>query len=392
MTADGTQLIVNKKGKTEVEFYDLKTRKLLRTITTNHTGGHVAISPDGRFLVSGGQSAEFQVWDLKDNSLLNDRFVGHSDRVHSIQFSSDGKRVMTGSEDGTVRLWNAESGKQLSRFSHDASVNDALLIDDQNVIVSSSYDDTIRVWDIQTDQERLKLKGHGNTGVRGVLEYDHRTNEILSFGGDRVLRSYQLTNGKSVAEIPIPFANEAPKGNGLRRRYIYRPRINSAAGFLLAAIETNLYIFNLKTGKQTEIHEFDRTSFVYRLLPETKQLLTVEPENVFRQPGTGRITIRDLESKEIEREVEIPAYAYKIAFSPDNSLLAISMGYQKENDRHWWVSIRSVDSLEEVARVERIPGQVMAMAFSHDNRRLATSQFYESNVILWNLEHFRIDK
>ena len=50
-----------------------------------------------------------RVWDAVTRELATDPFEGHTDQITSIAFSPDGKRVVSGSDDGTFRVWNVES-------------------------------------------------------------------------------------------------------------------------------------------------------------------------------------------------------------------------------------------------------------------------------------------
>lgn len=67
-----------------------------------------AYSPDGKHIVTCGGAGAF-LWDVETGEVVRE-FIGHTSPVNSVVFSSDGTRVLTGSSDGTVRLWDVSTG------------------------------------------------------------------------------------------------------------------------------------------------------------------------------------------------------------------------------------------------------------------------------------------
>jgi hypothetical protein len=73
----------------------------------------------------------------------------HSKSVQSAAFSGDGKRVVTASDDKTVRVWDAESGKQIAVLrGHDYLLSSAAFSGDGTWVVTASNDNTARIWDV----------------------------------------------------------------------------------------------------------------------------------------------------------------------------------------------------------------------------------------------------
>jgi len=88
--------------------------------------------------------------------------------VQSVSFSPDGKRIVSGSWDKTLKVWDAQTGQEtLTLKGHSNTVNSVSFSPDGKRIVSGSYDNTLKVWDAQTGQETLTIDGH-SLGVTSV--------------------------------------------------------------------------------------------------------------------------------------------------------------------------------------------------------------------------------
>ncbi|KAF8605753.1 WD40 repeat-like protein, partial [Ceratobasidium sp. AG-I] len=69
----------------------------------------IAFTLDGRYIVSGSDDATVRIWDTETGTAVAEPLKGHLYGVNSIALSSDGRLIATGSEDTTVRIWDMES-------------------------------------------------------------------------------------------------------------------------------------------------------------------------------------------------------------------------------------------------------------------------------------------
>jgi WD40 repeat protein len=69
-----------------------------------------AVSPDGRYIISGSYDHTLKLWDLETGKEVR-TFRGHSNWVTSVDFSPQGNVILSGSEDSTLKLWDMETGQ-----------------------------------------------------------------------------------------------------------------------------------------------------------------------------------------------------------------------------------------------------------------------------------------
>jgi WD40 repeat protein len=99
-----------------------------------------AFSPDGTRVVSGSEDKNLRLWDAVSGACLN-TLTGHSQPVWSVAFSPDGTRVVSGSQDNSLRLWDAVSGTCLNTINgHSGTIYSAVFSPDGMRIVSGSAD------------------------------------------------------------------------------------------------------------------------------------------------------------------------------------------------------------------------------------------------------------
>ncbi|MCA9126739.1 MAG: protein kinase [Planctomycetales bacterium] len=107
----------------------------------------VSFSPDGARVAAGGYNDVGIVWDLSAGKVKADyrQFVGHSDGLRSTLLTAN--RLITVSDDGSIRVWNMETGHQLLQLKgHKGAVECAVLTDDNQQVISGGRDGTVRIW------------------------------------------------------------------------------------------------------------------------------------------------------------------------------------------------------------------------------------------------------
>jgi WD40 repeat protein len=213
VTPDGRHAVSGSADKT-LKVWDLQTGEATRTIAGHASNVMaVALTADGKRVISGGIHSEIKVWSLEDGREIyshrlpkgylivlaatpagrlavvgfNDEgtewpFIldtktghvvgqlrGHEAAVESVLFTQRGRRVLTGSYDTTVRLWDLASRRELRRLEgHQDRVGGLAVTPDGRYAASASDDATLKVWRLETGECLATFTGDGALGACAI--------------------------------------------------------------------------------------------------------------------------------------------------------------------------------------------------------------------------------
>jgi WD40 repeat protein len=123
---------------------------------------------------------------------------GHSDWIQAVAVTADGKRVISGSNDKTVKVWNLETGEeQLTLSGHSSWVQAVAVTADGKRVISGSNDNTVKVWNLETGEEQLTLSGHSGYVLAVAVTADGK--RVISGSNDNTVKVWNLETGEEIA-------------------------------------------------------------------------------------------------------------------------------------------------------------------------------------------------
>ncbi|OCL93957.1 caspase family protein [Aliarcobacter thereius] len=239
----------------------------------------IAISPDNKYLVSGGLDKTIKIWDINSGKLLNTLY-GHTDRIWTITISKNSKYIISGSADKTIKIWDFNSGKLLNTLKgHTSSVNSIAISPDSKYLFSGSLDKTIKIWDINSAKLLNTLYGHSS----GVLTIKISPDNKYLFSGsfDKTIKIWDINSAKLLNTL-----------HG-----------HSRAILTIAISSDSKYLFSGSADKTIKIWDINSTKLLNTLHGHTDSVLTIatSPDNKYLVSGAWDKTIQiwDINSAKI---------------------------------------------------------------------------------------------
>ncbi len=196
---DGQTLTIPDLLSATVELWNIPQGSQRDTFHTQQTFCLcVAVAADGSTLAAAADQ-HVQLWSAEGHRLKD--LQGHKDYVRCVTFSHDAKTLASASSDGTVRLWNVETGAARATLrGHNGGVSWVAISPDDKTVASAGRDGTIRLWDLRSGEEKTTLRGHGGWVTSVAFSPDGRT--LASTSEDGTLRLWRGAEDENI-EIPV---------------------------------------------------------------------------------------------------------------------------------------------------------------------------------------------
>jgi WD40 repeat protein len=184
-----------------------------RLILSGHTGRvySAAWSPDEKFIVSAGADGTARIWEVASGKEIT--ALEHPDEVNDVAWSLDGSSILTACEDGIARVWDSESGELLLELSaHRSPVHSAAWSPDGSMIVTASgqvcgngcaEDTLVRIWSARSGSLLGEFSGHSSTVNDAAWSPDGEL--IVSVSGDAYTndRSARIWRVSTMEELVV---------------------------------------------------------------------------------------------------------------------------------------------------------------------------------------------
>jgi sugar lactone lactonase YvrE len=186
-------------GSDTLKLWDVRTGRLVRTPSVQGAWLEaVAFSPDGRLVAGGGHDSTIRIWHARSGRLLR-TLKGHRDWVKSLAFSPDGQRLVSGSGDGTVKCWHVRLGRLAWTSARTDWVNSVAFSPDGKLVASGHESETdkspgtVRLWNAQTGKLLRTLTGHRYAVNSVTFSPDGR--QLASGSDDATVKLWEVPSG-----------------------------------------------------------------------------------------------------------------------------------------------------------------------------------------------------
>ena len=327
--------------------------------------GSAIFSADGMRVVTASDDGAARIWDANSGSLIAVLSLGIFNGMTGAFFSRDGARVVTISDGAVAALWDAKTGRRIATLAgHQAGITAAAFSRDGTRIVTTSADRTARVWDGTSGEQLLVLRGHEDKVENAAFSSDGA--RLVTVSDDNTGRVWDTKTGKQLFVLQGHELDVTSAAYSADDKYI-----------VTASLDSTARLWDAKTGRQVSVlrgHEAGVVSAGFS--PDSKRVITASADDTARIWDTENAKqVAILQNHGGDSGVRVAA------FSPDG-MRVITVA--DENVARLW----DAETGAELVVLRGHDARVVSAAFSPDGRRIVTASA-DRTARIWDAEFDR---
>ncbi|MEA5528531.1 serine/threonine-protein kinase [Dolichospermum sp. UHCC 0684] len=185
-----------------IKLWDVITGKEITSLQGHSQNVNaVAITANGKTLVSGSDDKTIKIWNLETNQLIH-TLKSHTDAIHSLAISSDGKNLVSASDDKTIKIWNLTTGRLIrTLIGHKYWVRSVDISPDGVTLASGSFDKTIKLWNINQEEPIQTLSTSSQTVI--AVAFSPNGKILASSSRNRTIKLWNLQTLKEIRTLMV---------------------------------------------------------------------------------------------------------------------------------------------------------------------------------------------
>jgi WD40 repeat protein len=283
----------------------------------------------------------------------------HSGAVRACIFSPDGMTFVSASDDGTLKLWNAATGKEIRTFiGHADAVSGCAFSPDGTLLVSASFDKTLKLWEVTNSLEIRTFTGHQGPVLSCSFSPDG--SHLASASTDKTIKLWKVSGAKAIRTFTG------------HKDAVYDCTFSPDGAYLVStSLDKTLKLWELASGKEIRTftgHKAAVSSCAFSL--DGTNLVSASADHTLKlwEVKSGKATLTFNEHK---------GWVYNCAFSPDGSHLVSA-----SSDRT--LKLWEVNSGKEIRAFTGHTDSVWGCAFSPGGTRLVSAS-RDNTLKLWEV-------
>jgi WD40 repeat protein len=183
-----------------VRIWDARTGEQQKRLPHDGPVTAMTYSPRGARMVTVDNNKTVRIWDLADARELNRLETAHGNWVRAVAYKLDGSEFATASDDKTVLIWHADGQLGISLIGHTGPVS-AVAYRPNGTVISGGHDGTVRVWDTDTGQPLAEFSGNFGEVWSVACSPEEHSDAIAAAGGDGAVLVWDVETRKQLARI-----------------------------------------------------------------------------------------------------------------------------------------------------------------------------------------------
>lgn len=347
--SESTQMLATAHRPSDtITLWNLEGRKLATFGQGKHSDriNSLSFSPDGKMLVTGSGDKTIRIWDISRNNQLA-RTIAADNKITTVNFI-DEQTFASGSLDGTISLWKTDGTEQELSGRHRGQVHNIATDNNNKFLVSGGQDQTVNIWDLEDNTLLETFNGH--TDEVTSVSFIEANDIVMSASIDESVRLWKVSNKEQV-----------PTG-----QVIDFSRDNQT----IATAQGNQLNFWMANGTLKQEIQAAHSKIIQsiRFSPKANLLASADRE--------GIIKIWSAEGEPLREFVGHQDFITSLCFSPDGKILVSGSG---DGDIKLWATEGHLIDTWTVGST------ITSLAFSPNGKMIVSAGHDDTAVRLWNL-------